>query len=335
MTSYIHPENQEILWNIINNNATINNFFINYNPQEKSKWFKSIISKYYSANINKTLLYNDLQILNKETLVYMIKNVQTMQQQTMQPQTMQQQTMQPQTMQQQTMQPQTIQPQSYLNQYQPQQQLQLQQQNQIQLQNQHKFKQFENNVTPLLDPRPIHSMNLDENNKKMKEQININYETDYKSLFEKKEPKQIDFTEKEDKPLMNIEELIENHKRERELQMNILPSIQLQPQSEIQPQFENNQEFQNTFQENQLIFNPISENPLNIIQENNVTPEDNTILHQDVEVLKLQIKELSNSVSIFKSEIETMKNTINSLTNFNQVISYEIADVDTSTEIQL
>jgi hypothetical protein len=255
----------------------------------------------------------------------MIKNVQTMQPQTMQPQTMQPQTMQPQTMQ----------PQSYLNQYQPQQQLQLQQQNQIQLQNQHKFKQFENNITPLLDPRPIHSMNLDENNKKMKEQININYESDYKSLFEKKEPKQIDFTEKEDKPLMNIEELIENHKRERELQMNILPTIQLQPQSEIQPQFENNQEFKNTFQENQIIFNSISENPLNIIQENNLAPEDNTILHQDVEVLKLQIKELSNSVSLFKSEIETMKNTINSLTNFNQVISYEIADVDTSTEIQL
>ena len=74
--------------------------------------------------------------------------------------------------------------------------------------------------------------------------------TDYKSIVEKKEPEAIDFKEKfEDTAIKNMEELVEKHRRERELEMsafttqagvgvvpNVAPQTQAQPQIQEPPQ---------------------------------------------------------------------------------------------------
>jgi hypothetical protein len=56
-------------------------------------------------------------------------------------------------------------------------------------------------------------------------QIATQYEKEYKTLLERKDPKPIDFKEKfEDTAIQNMEELVEKQKRERELEMNLFPA---------------------------------------------------------------------------------------------------------------
>lgn len=190
MALYIHPENQELLWKIINNNPYVNEMFSKINPTQRSEWFKSIVAKFYTQVENKNLTVDELHMLNKDTLSYMVKYTQNIIAQTQAPT----QASPPQLQQQYPVNSRQMQPpqspSSPQQQY-PQQQYPQQQQPQYQYQQQ----------------QPT---------------ANI---TDYKSIVEKKEPEAIDFKEKfEDTAIKNMDELVEKHRRERELEMNAFTS---------------------------------------------------------------------------------------------------------------
>jgi len=75
MALFVHPENQRILWNIINGNPFIIRYFEAKPPQSKETWFKQSIEDFYTRLQGKTIDPNDLNNLNKEALTSMIQSV--------------------------------------------------------------------------------------------------------------------------------------------------------------------------------------------------------------------------------------------------------------------
>jgi len=75
MSLYVVPENQELLWNVISKNIYIQDFFAPYNPEKKNEWFKAIIRTFYERYKMQKLTVADLNLVNKETITYMIQNV--------------------------------------------------------------------------------------------------------------------------------------------------------------------------------------------------------------------------------------------------------------------
>lgn len=64
---YIHPQNQQLLWNILLKTPLFNQI----NTQYREHWFKNIIQLFYEKN---TIIDNpqSLQLINKDTIQYMI-----------------------------------------------------------------------------------------------------------------------------------------------------------------------------------------------------------------------------------------------------------------------
>jgi hypothetical protein len=75
MSLFIHPENQELLWNIVNQNPYLVSMLSNQSVEQKQKWFKSIIESFYNLNAHRNLDKIQLNQLNKDTLSYMIQNI--------------------------------------------------------------------------------------------------------------------------------------------------------------------------------------------------------------------------------------------------------------------
>jgi hypothetical protein len=75
MSIYIVPENQKLLWNIINKNELITQYFANYAPQVKENWFKQILELFYDSNKHIRITTTQLYELNKNTLSYMINDI--------------------------------------------------------------------------------------------------------------------------------------------------------------------------------------------------------------------------------------------------------------------
>jgi hypothetical protein len=75
MSLYIHEENQELLWNIINKNPQIQQYFLSYPPNIKENWFKQIILSFYEQNRNIIVSQEQLLDINKNTILYMINDI--------------------------------------------------------------------------------------------------------------------------------------------------------------------------------------------------------------------------------------------------------------------
>lgn len=75
MALYIVKENQEMLWNIINNNTFIQQYFTKVGVDRKPQWFRDIISKFYEQNSRQNMSINDLHNINKSTIAYMINDI--------------------------------------------------------------------------------------------------------------------------------------------------------------------------------------------------------------------------------------------------------------------
>ena len=75
MSLYIHEENQQLLWNIINKNPQIQQYFLSYPPNIKENWFKQIIISFYEQNRNILVSQEQLLDINKNTILYMINDV--------------------------------------------------------------------------------------------------------------------------------------------------------------------------------------------------------------------------------------------------------------------
>ena len=75
MALFVHPENQKILWNIINGNPFIIRYFESRPPHIKETWFKQSIEEFYKKIQGRKIDPSELNNLNKEVLTSMIQNV--------------------------------------------------------------------------------------------------------------------------------------------------------------------------------------------------------------------------------------------------------------------
>lgn len=75
MALYVNPENQKLLWNIINKHPKITEYFLYKPPENKSYWFQSCIGYIYENIKYENLTIEMLQHYNKETLKYMLSTI--------------------------------------------------------------------------------------------------------------------------------------------------------------------------------------------------------------------------------------------------------------------
>jgi hypothetical protein len=75
MALFVHPENQKILWNIINGNPFIIRYFESRPPHIKETWFKQSIEEFYKKIQGRKIDPAELNNLNKELLTSMIQDV--------------------------------------------------------------------------------------------------------------------------------------------------------------------------------------------------------------------------------------------------------------------
>ena len=75
MSLFIHPTNQNILWNIITGNPLVINYFNSRPTLNKEQWFKTSISDFYSNNKNRQLDKDELNNMNKELLTMMVHSI--------------------------------------------------------------------------------------------------------------------------------------------------------------------------------------------------------------------------------------------------------------------
>lgn len=78
MSLLVHPENQRLIWDIVNNNPFVIQFFQSNVHIKKEQWFKTIMEHFYNTYQGKSIDKYELNQLNKEVLTYMIQNIHTM-----------------------------------------------------------------------------------------------------------------------------------------------------------------------------------------------------------------------------------------------------------------
>ena len=76
MVYFISKENQNLLWNVIHNNSTIQIFLKNMSTDDKNNWFRSIIEQFYKKYGPVDLSFYQLKTINKEVIIYIIQYVQ-------------------------------------------------------------------------------------------------------------------------------------------------------------------------------------------------------------------------------------------------------------------
>ena len=72
MNQYLNEANQNMIWKVINNAPQIIQYFKNYPPGTKEKWFQSIIGNIYKQFNGSSL---SLKELNKRTLDFMLQSI--------------------------------------------------------------------------------------------------------------------------------------------------------------------------------------------------------------------------------------------------------------------
>ena len=77
MSLYILQENQKLLWDTMNKTPQYQ-LYGQVNPAERETWFHAIISQIYNSNKMRNLSLTDLQSLNRETVGFMVKELNQM-----------------------------------------------------------------------------------------------------------------------------------------------------------------------------------------------------------------------------------------------------------------
>ena len=184
MSALVHPENQKIIWNIVNSNIYVNDFFQKHSHVSKEQWFRSIIEKFYMQNEGKNLSIDELNNLNKDVLTFMVKSIHSI-----------------------PVQPASSPP-PLSESYQTPQQSVDPYTNQSQM-----------NYSSQIQTPPYVPNNMGEQNNQQFEEKRLEYER----MHAKPVPEQVDFKEKEtDTIIENMDELINKHLTEREQQLKEL-----------------------------------------------------------------------------------------------------------------
>ena len=78
MSLLVHPENQQLIWDITNNNPFVVQFFQTNTHIKKEQWFRAIMEHFYNTYKGRQIDKNELNQLNKEVLTYMIQSLHNM-----------------------------------------------------------------------------------------------------------------------------------------------------------------------------------------------------------------------------------------------------------------
>ena len=76
MVYFISEDNQNLLWNVIHNNASIQLYLKTMSSDDKSHWFRSIIAHFYKKYGPVDLSFYQLKSINKEVIIYIIQYIQ-------------------------------------------------------------------------------------------------------------------------------------------------------------------------------------------------------------------------------------------------------------------
>jgi hypothetical protein len=75
MSLYVVPENQDLLWNVINKNSFVQQYFSKFPPEKQHQWFQAVIRVFYEKYKGSTISVKDLHTINRDTMSYMIENI--------------------------------------------------------------------------------------------------------------------------------------------------------------------------------------------------------------------------------------------------------------------
>ena len=78
MSLLVHPENQQLIWDITNNNQFVVQFFQSNTHIKKEQWFRAVMEHFYNTYKGRQIDKTELNQLNKEVLTYMIQSLQNM-----------------------------------------------------------------------------------------------------------------------------------------------------------------------------------------------------------------------------------------------------------------
>uniref|UniRef100_A0A6C0JJB4 Uncharacterized protein n=1 Tax=viral metagenome TaxID=1070528 RepID=A0A6C0JJB4_9ZZZZ len=75
MSLFVNPQNQKLLWDVINKGDLIGRVFLNSSSQQKEEWFRTVIQLFYDKHMtksgNRNITIHELQDINRQTLTYM------------------------------------------------------------------------------------------------------------------------------------------------------------------------------------------------------------------------------------------------------------------------
>jgi len=144
-------------------------------------------------------------------------------------------------------------------------------------------------------------------------------QAEYNTIFDKKVPESPDFTEKHDKPLSNMDELIKQHLQEREDELRKytpLPLVQQPVHTQvIQPQSSNKLKIEQGIDTIHIQIEEIQNPSLDSVSETRAkksvnwlddsTTEKIQLQQKEIEILKQQIIELQERLSNLERHVET------------------------------
>lgn len=197
MSLFVTPQNQKLMWDIIQTNPLVNSYFSVQRGTTKEEWFRSIIERFYIQYKDAPLTNPQLHELNKTAISFMIQSIYQMNGNNVQGQSSPTQQQQQQ-------------------QYPPPLQQPLSQ---------------DNSLGQQIQTPPIVENNREQIYKSEFERK----KEEYDSMVRKEVPKPIQFQEStEDKPISDMDALIKQHMDDREKSIQSLQP-QLNPQHVVSP----------------------------------------------------------------------------------------------------
>jgi len=204
MSLFVTPQNQKLMWDIIQTNPLVNSYFSVQRSITKEEWFRSIIERFYIQYKDAPLTNPQLHELNKTAISFMIQSIYQMNGNNVQGQSS------PTQQQQQQQYPPPLQ------QYPPPLQQPLSQ---------------DNSLGQQIQTPPIVENNREQIYKSEFERK----KEEYDSMVRKEVPKPIQFQEStDDKPISDMDVLIKQHMDDREKSIQSLQP-QLNPQHVVSP----------------------------------------------------------------------------------------------------
>jgi hypothetical protein len=252
MSAFVHPENQKIIWNIVNSNQYVNAYFNANKNVSKEAWFRGIIEKFYSQHQDKNLSMPELNQLNKDALSFMIQSIHNT---------------------------------APVFQNNP-------------TTNQNNYDMNPIQKTEILTPPLIQNT---------REQQSISAFNDrqqeYQNMMKKNVPQEIDFKEGDkDEAIQNMDDLIKQHMKEREEQLQMVPPVVQMPNNNVETiQAKPNSNEQNNSSEIENIKKDI-QTIMNMLKENNE-------LLLKLTTQKMQVTEVKTSIEVKPETVESSSNT--------------------------